>query len=76
MMKKRKPININAKKVKRYIKENNKYFIKNDERVQRELDNSQFQVKNGLMHLCDAGFLEKYSQVGSKIVYRITKINP
>jgi len=56
-----KQINNHAKNVKKFMKENNRYFIRNNERVRMQLGMNKKQLANVLQYLNKAGFLEPWN---------------
>ena len=58
-----------AVQVKKYMKKNGNYFIKNNERVRNQLEMNKKQLTYAIQYLKKIGFLEPWSNK----VYKITR---
>ena len=68
-MKSQKQTNNNAKQVKKFMKENHLYFIRNNEKVRKQLGINRKQLAYALQYLKKIGFLEPWNDK----VYQITR---
>lgn len=60
-MKSQKQINNYAKQVKKFMKENHLYFIRNNERFRRQLGLNRSQLSYAFKSLKETGFLEPWN---------------
>ena len=58
-----------AVQVKKYMKKNGNYFIKNNERVRNQLEMNKKQLTYGILYLIKIDFLESWSNKVYKIKY-------